>query len=148
MKFKVKAILRSRTFQNQTVSVWISIPKRVVCLRPNAFLWVNLFGVQINWSKNRISVSSVVSYYYPIEHCTIVNILVEHQVKLSHEGEVICIEIDTSITYNCKKYPRLWKLHLLSENRILLSESNSTESSCECQYSLCTLFVPFTNFKG
>ena len=47
---KVKVILRS--FENQIVSVWISIPKRVVGFRPNACLsclWCNLFTV---WLRN------------------------------------------------------------------------------------------------
>ena len=33
-----QTILRSRSFQNQIVSVWISIPKRAVGFRSNAFL--------------------------------------------------------------------------------------------------------------
>ena len=35
---KVKVMLKSRSFQNQIVSVWISIPNRAVGLQPNAFL--------------------------------------------------------------------------------------------------------------
>ena len=35
---KVKVILGSRSFQNQIISVWISIPKKSMGLRWNAFL--------------------------------------------------------------------------------------------------------------
>ena len=42
---KVTIILRWRTFQNQIVSVWISIPKWVVGFRPNAFLFKVLYNI-------------------------------------------------------------------------------------------------------
>ena len=43
MIIKVKVILRSRSFQNQVVSVCISILKQEVGLPPNAFSFTNVF---------------------------------------------------------------------------------------------------------
>ena len=42
MIIKVKVILRLRSFQNEIVSVWISISKRVEGLRPNGSLFIEI----------------------------------------------------------------------------------------------------------
>ena len=60
MVIKVKVILRS--FENQIVSVWISIPKRAVGFVPNAYLTCYQYVYQ--WAHRSLSPTIHIHYSY------------------------------------------------------------------------------------